>query len=549
MTTCLGCGVSFMPKKGLGRPRRNCENCRPSHAGKPHARPKVPKKAAFDTEAPVLDGENHVCAAFDLIPGSGPFTVEHFREWTARLELDNGDMWVLEDFQAAFIADVFSGVSESWLIIPEGNGKTTLMAGLALYHSLFRRNASVKVAASAADQAQILYGQAEVLVKSSPELSKLFRCLEGYKRINCESMNSRIQILSADDKTGDGVIPTLCILDELHRHRDLRLYRTWRGKLAKRKGQMVAISTAGEPGSEFENTREKIRQQSTVVERQETFLRAAGPHLILHEWAVPEDGNVEDIALVKRANPFSGVTVDILAEKLGSPTTIRPHWCRFVCNLPSRSMEAAITESEWAAAETDERIPQGQPIYLGLDVAWKWDCTAAVPLWVRDPEFRLLGPATVLVPPRTGDSLPPDDVERALWAIHTRNPIHTVVMDVTRAEQLAEWIRNEIGATVIERQQTASKQAEDCETFMEELRVGHLHHCGDQALTTHALNAIYHQMPDERFKFERPRASRFGGNEMQSRRVIDGLVASAMVVRFSIDAAEPEAVPLVAWGN
>src|SRR5260370_23737026 len=56
---------------------------------------------------------------------------------------------------------------------------------------------------------------------------------------------------------------------------------------------VVAISTAGEPGGEFEETRERIRQAATEVTRRGCFLRAASPELVLHEWAVPEKGDVE----------------------------------------------------------------------------------------------------------------------------------------------------------------------------------------------------------------------------------------------------------------
>src|SRR6185437_4233990 len=101
------------------------------------------------------------------------------------------------------------------------------------------------VAASSREQALWCYLQAAGMVHRSMELKSLFQTLEGHRRIRCG--NSRIQIHASDDRTGDGVIPTLCILDELHRHKNLRLYATWRGKLLKRDGQLVAISTAGEP--------------------------------------------------------------------------------------------------------------------------------------------------------------------------------------------------------------------------------------------------------------------------------------------------------------
>ena len=442
------------------------------------------------------------------------------------------------------------------------------------------QQARIPVAASSREQSAILYEQAERFVLDNPRLheqvhsdiasrrGKLktlvprFRALSGYRRIEHVS-GSVIQMFAADDRTGDGVLFTMGILDELHRHRDLNLYRTWTGKRLKRGGQIVAISTAGEPGSEFEETREAIRQMAPEVTRTGCHVRAAGPSLVLHEWAVPEGGDVEDIKLVKAANPLAAITVAMLRKKRDSPTMTLSHWRRFTCNVATRSEAAAITEAEWEAAKTDERIPEGDPIWLGLDVAWKFDTTSAVPFWTRplavdelqegeqageaSAHFRLLGPATVLVPPRNGNPLDPDLIEHALMTIHVRNPVHTVVMDTTRAEQLGAWIERTLGATVVDRQQTNTQMASDCEAFMEGLRTGRLHHTGDSSLSQHALNAVAHQLPDERLKFERPRSSRAGGEQLQRRRVIDALVAAAMVHRTWLENAGPEPEPLVAW--
>jgi phage terminase large subunit-like protein len=491
-----------------------------------------------------------------------PFTLPHFQQWASELLLDSGEPFVLEAFQKAFVKDIFAGYAECWLVVPEGNGKTTLVAALALYHCEHKAAAQVPVAASSREQAEILYRQAEGFVLRSPRLTELvespiqrakgkqkievprFVCLEGYRRIN-HYLGGRIQVFAADDRTGDGVIPSLGIVDELHRHRNLGLYRTWAGKLIKRKGQIVTISTAGEPGSEFEVTRERIRQEAEKVTRRPTFIRAATPRVVLHEWAVPEKGDVTDFALVKKANPFSGVTVAALTDKYHSPTMTLHHWRRFVCNLPTRDENSAIEEAEWWAARTDETIPPGEPVWLGLDVGWKWDTTAATPLWWRSHDFRLLGPAVVLTPPRDGTSLDPSLVERALVLLHERNPIHTVVMDSSRAEQLGLWIEHEFGATVIDRQQTNALAVEDYDRFMEALRSGWLHHNGDAELSRHALNAIARILPHGDARFDRPSQTRQSGE--QDRRVIDALIAAAMV--HSVAAVQPEEQePLAAWG-
>ena len=146
----------------------------------------------------------------------------------------------------------------------------------------------------------------------------------------------------------------------------------------------------------------------------------------------------------------AAITPETLAAKYRTPTMTIGHWSRFTCNLPTRSDFAAIQEKEWFDAGSAEKIPEGAPIWLGLDVAWKWDTTAAVPLWWRDSQFRLLGPASILVPPRDGSSMHPSLVERMLTEIHERNPLHTIVMDTSRAEQLATWISDAFGATVID---------------------------------------------------------------------------------------------------
>jgi len=245
--------------------------------------------------------------------------------------------------------------------------------------------------------------------------------------------------------------------------------------------------------------------------------------------------------VVKRANPFSGVTLDLLEEKRSSPTMTPQHWRRFVCNLATRSGNAAVTELEWARAETDERIPPGEPIWVGLDIGWKWDTTAMVPLWMPDPERRLLGPASIVTPPRDGSSTDPHLIEIALEDIHAVNPIHTVVMDMTGGEQLAAWIESELGARVIDRGTKNADAVVDYAKFMEALRLGWLRHTGDPGLKRHVMNAVARMLPGGQTRFDRPTSSRGGrgGSDLQEVRVIDALVAAGMV--NAIAAGQPVA--------
>ncbi len=288
-------------------------------------------------------------------------------------------------------------------MVPEGNGKTTLLAGLALYHCEFRPFAVVPVAAASREQAEIMYRQAEGFVLRSERLYASvhspiqaakgkrktdvprFLCLEGYRRIN-HHKGGRIQVFAADDRTGDGVIPTLGIIDEPHRQHDLSLYRTWSGKLAKREGQIAAISTAGEPGSDFELTRTRIRQGGNTVEREGSFVRVAGDRIVLHEWAIPDGSDPTDLELVKSANPFSGITVPMLADKLASPTMTMHHWLRFVCNRPTQDFDVWLGPDAvtiWRGLTEPYDFTDGAPTWVGTDVAMTRDTCAVVSLQSR----------------------------------------------------------------------------------------------------------------------------------------------------------------------
>lgn len=412
--------------------------------------------------------------------------------------------------------------------MPEGNGKTTLMSGIALYHADYTPEAQVVLGASSRDQCEWLHNQAAGFVRRTPGLEQRFRVFDGYRRIKAHRSRGRIQVYAADDRTGDGVIFTLALLDELHRHRDLRLYRTWRGKSRKRGGQLAAISTAGEPDSEFEQIRAKVKTEAPELKRDGAYTRAASPGMVLHDHAVPPDGDVEDMDQVKAANPLATVTAKSLGEDRASPTMSALHWRRFKCNQAVRGIESAIDEAEWAAAGTQKTIPTGQHIWAGLDLGWKWDCTAWAPLWMRDREYRLFGKPKILTPPRDGTSLHPEQVKDAFREINSVNPVDTVVMDPNAgAEEIAAWLRDEFGVRVVEHSQSDGAMAVASERFLEGLREGWLFQPQDPEFTRHVLNAQAKLLRDGRTRFVRPSTAR--DSTGQDRRVIDGLVAAAMV--------------------
>lgn len=486
-----------------------------------------------------------------------PFTVDHFRRYAGLLILDSGDAWVPEDFQLEIAHDIFSGVRETWVVIPEGNGKTTLLSGLGLYHADFTPYAEVPMAASSRDQCGLLYGQAAGFVTRSPGLDAKrspngrFRAYDGYRRIVSMRNHGKLQVYAADDGTGDGIIPTLLLIDELHRHKDMRLYRTWLGKCDKRGGQLVAISTAGEPGGEFEETRERMRREGSDVVRSGRHIRAKSDESVLHDFALDPDDDPDDMQIVKQANPFSGVTIESLSRKRRSPSMTMAHWKRFVCNVATRTEEAAVGEREWALASHPSLrdIPAGESVDVGVDFGWKWDTTALVPLWEPDGAPRVFGRAKFLTPPQDGTSLRPEAVQIAFEEMHRRTPIRRVVLDPNAGgHQFAAWLEAEIGCEVAAYEQTTAPMALAYERFMEALRTGAVKHCEDLELTRHVLNAVALMISggSGRARFDRPSQSRTDKRK-QGRRVIDGLIAAAMVLSTAVAEAEAPPAPSNDW--
>jgi len=462
-----------------------------------------------------------------------PNTVEHFRAYCHVLRLDNGERFELEPFQEEIAADIFAGFSEIWVIIPEGNGKTTFMAALALYHGDYTGSAFVPIGAASREQAEVLYRQAEGFVYRTPGMRDRFKCQEGYRRIKCLRTGGRIQVYAADDKTADGIIPTLALVDEPHRMRNLRLYRTWKGKLLKRGGQIGAISTAGEPGGEFEDTRAHMRREATDVTVDGCHTRAAGEDSVLHDWAIPKTSMAADMDVVAQANPLSSLTAEALRKKRESPTMTPEHWLRFVCNLATSLDGNGVTPEDWdALADLDLDVDRFLDGYGFIDVGWKIDTTGiGVLLWESD-ERRVVTDTLVLEPP-----VDESEIVKAILDRHERYPrLRGWVMDPNAgAQQMAQLLEKGEHPLQVERgigpiefiahSQDNAPMSEAARRFDEAVRNGWLVHNGDRKLRAHVLNAVRKPTGPEKYRFDRPRDAQ---GEKRKRYPIDLLTGLLM---------------------
>lgn len=133
-----------------------------------------------------------------------------------------------------------------YLEVPKKNGKTTMLAGLALYHFAFdnESGAEVYITATKRDQAKICFNDTKAFIENSPKLRRHFGIHQN--SIFWKDAQAKIQPLSRDTNTADGLNPSVAIVDEVHRHPDGQMIDMLRNSMATRSQPMLwEITTAG----------------------------------------------------------------------------------------------------------------------------------------------------------------------------------------------------------------------------------------------------------------------------------------------------------------
>jgi phage terminase large subunit-like protein len=104
---------------------------------------------------------------------------------------------------------------------PRGNGKTTLLAAIALHHLITVPRAAVYCAASSREQARILFEAAAMFARELEHPNIVVRHLDlrwcddpGEPNV----FTRHLRVLAADAPKLHGLTPSLAIIDELHAH-------------------------------------------------------------------------------------------------------------------------------------------------------------------------------------------------------------------------------------------------------------------------------------------------------------------------------------------
>jgi phage terminase large subunit-like protein len=337
-----------------------------------------------DREGRTFHPADNLCAFIERLPHvKGPLA---------------GELITLEPWQVFILSTVFGWVKtdgkrrfrRSYIEVPRGNAKSTLLSAVALYMLAAdgEGGAEVYSLATTRDQARIVFGDAQTMARRSTGFRSRFSVNVGAHNMHVLASGSKFEALSAEGSTLDGLNIHFGCVDELHAHKTRTVYDVVETGTGKRDNSLLwVITTAGSnrAGICYEVRTFVTKLLDGVIEDHSQFGIIYGL----------DDGDAWDTepALIK-ANPNWGISV--------RPEVLMPLQAKAM-QLPSAINNFKTKHlNEWVNADTawmdmrawdvcadttlDLDTFEGQPCWIGLDLASKTDIAALV-LVFEHPEL------------------------------------------------------------------------------------------------------------------------------------------------------------------
>ena len=167
----------------------------------------------------------------------------------------NGKPLKLELFQKAFLQALFGFVDKDTglrtyrkaiFFVARKNGKSVLASAIATYMLTadYEGGAEIYSVATKRDQSKIVWEEAKRMIKKSPALSKVIRCLVG--GIYYDKEDGVFRALASDSNSLDGLNAHLVVADETHAWKDKNLLDVMYDSMSARQQPMLLeTSTMG----------------------------------------------------------------------------------------------------------------------------------------------------------------------------------------------------------------------------------------------------------------------------------------------------------------
>lgn len=271
-----------------------------------------------------------------------------------------------------------------YIELPKKQGKSTTLAGIALYMTAFDSEPGAEVYGAACDreQAGIIYREAASMVRASPALSRHLEVIDSRKTIVHKASNSFYRVLSADAFRAEGLNIHALLFDELHAQRDRRLWDALRyGGAARRQPLLLSITTAG-----FD--RKSICWEQHAYAERCMADPSVDPAFFGCIYAAPpecgSDGTWKDEAVWRQANPSLGQTITLESfaadarEADQSPSKLNA-FLRYRLNVWTTQDTRWLSPDAWAKCgkPLDQDLAKRE-WFAGLDLASTTDLSAFV---------------------------------------------------------------------------------------------------------------------------------------------------------------------------
>lgn len=273
----------------------------------------------------------------------------------------------------------------AWIEMARKNGKSELLAGIALYLLVAddEEGAEIYGCARDRDQARKVFDVAERMVRLSPTLRRRLRIYTQAKRIVDDRTGSYYEIVAADAAGNLGHNPHGVLMDEVITQRDGELWDAMRtGMGARTQPLMVAATTAGhDPQSFAKSQHEEMKRIAAEPDR--------APHIFVLMRSTPANADPWNEDNWPLANPALGDFLSIQAlrdeamEAKSDPSkenTFRQfrlnQWVSQATRWMPMTLWDTCTGEPWLARDWAAERLAGRPAYAGFDLAAKLDLVA-----------------------------------------------------------------------------------------------------------------------------------------------------------------------------
>jgi phage terminase large subunit-like protein len=427
-----------------------------------------------------------------------------------------GTLIVLEEWQKQILRIVFGWVRAdgtrrfrtAYEEVPRKNAKSTIVAAVGLYLMVGDQEPGAEVYSSATkeDQATIVWGAADAMVKQSTELRKFVRPRK--KNLSCARLLSKFEPLGADSETLDGLNVHGNLVDETHAHKNRNLWDVLVTAVGSRRQPLSwAITTAGV--YDIESLGWELHDHGTQVLEglieDDTFFAIIFAADEGDDWRKPETW--------AKANPNLGVSVKLSymqeqCETAKTTPSFENTFKRLHLDIWTEQVTRWIPIEKWDACTGVPLSLAGRIVYGGIDLSTKLDITALTLLSFAadgflDCFFRFWVPEQLVADREKQHKLPSyapwvksghlittpgnvidyDFIRTDILKLATQMTIKEIGYDPWNATQLAVQLQNELNPTVAEQgfrmvemrqgMQTLSEPAKELEKLVVDGKVRH----------------------------------------------------------------------------